>query len=178
MYKQVIVVEGTHDMIKVHEVYPEAVVVVTNGTEVSSETLQMIKEYSKDNEIVCLLDPDFPGEKIRQKIVEVVPNAKHVFIKKSLCISNNKKKVGVEHAKASDVKEALDSCLTIKEKKNPDIVMSDLYNLNLVGNQSLRAFVSDRLTIGRPNVKTFLKRINMFDISIEELKKIVGEYNE
>lgn len=178
MYKQVIVVEGTHDMIKIHEVYPLANVIVTNGTEVSKDTLNMIKELSKENEIVCLLDPDFPGEKIRKMVVEVVPNAKHVFMKKNLCISNNRKKVGIEHAKASDIKEALDNCLSIREKKNRDILMSDLYELNIVGNQDIREFVSNKLCIGRPNVKTFLKRVNMFDISMSDLEKIVGEYYE
>ena len=165
-------------MIKIQSVYRDLKCIITNGSEISNETLELIKEYSKKYEIILFLDPDFPGERIRSKILEIVPNAKNVYIKKELCISNNKKKVGVEHASFSDIKEALDSILNKSAKKNnPDITILDLYNLNIVGNKKLREYISKELNIGNPNNKTLIKRLNSLDISYEDLERIIGQYN-
>lgn len=165
-------------MIKIQSVYRDLKCIITNGSEISDETLELIKEYSKKYEIILFLDPDFPGERIRSKILEIVPNAKNLYIKKELCISNNKKKVGVEHASLSDIKEALDSILNKSAKKNnPVITILDLYNLNIVGNKKLREYISKELNIGNPNNKTLIKRLNSLDISYEDLERIIGQYN-
>ena len=60
--KNIIVVEGYHDEAKIKAVYPNLDVVVTNGSEISKETLNLIKKLSEDNEIVIFTDPDYPGE--------------------------------------------------------------------------------------------------------------------
>ena len=40
----IIVVEGLHDEIRIKSVYPNANVVITNGSEVSKETIDLLKE--------------------------------------------------------------------------------------------------------------------------------------
>ncbi|MCR5647360.1 MAG: toprim domain-containing protein [Acholeplasmatales bacterium] len=40
--EDIIVVEGTHDVIKIHEAYPNANCVITNGSEISIETINYI----------------------------------------------------------------------------------------------------------------------------------------
>lgn len=177
MYKEAIIVEGNHDKSKVLAVYPEAFVIITNGSEVSIETLNLIKETSKTKDIVLLLDPDGPGEKIRKAVEDIVPNAKHAFIKKDKCISRNKKKVGIEHASHADIKEALDNLLVKGESKS-DITNKDIFALKLTGfteSAVLRAKVSDKLNFGRPNKKTFLKRLQMFGITKQEIEEIINE---
>lgn len=176
---QVIVVEGKNDYSKIKEVYKDAIIVTTNGREISQETLNLIKKYSIDNEIILFLDPDSPGEQIRKKILEVVPNASNAFLIKKEGISKNKKKVGIEHASNEAIKKALENVYRAEIKENK-IEMKDLYNLKLVGfpnSKELRDFVSDKLNIGRPNAKTFLNRINSFNIDIDLIKELILEYD-
>ena len=90
---QVIVVEGKNDYSKIKEVYKDAVIVTTNGREISQDTLNLIKKYSIDNEIILFLDPDSPGEQIRKKILEAVPNASNAFLIKKRVLAKIRKKL-------------------------------------------------------------------------------------
>lgn len=177
--QSIIVVEGTHDEALIKAVFPNQPCIITNGSEISLQTLNMIKELSLHNKIIIFTDPDFPGERIRSKIHEIVPNAVDCFLKKKDCISKNHKKVGVEHASLYDIKELLTPLLNNDIKPMSNITRFDLYSLNLIGvdSSNLRKLVSDRLNIGNPNGKTFLNRINWLGITKEELEKIVGEIN-
>ncbi len=178
MSNQVFVVEGRHDEMRLKSIFKNIYVVTTNGREISDDTLDMIKKLSLDNEIILFLDPDSPGEKIRNIITNIVPNATQAFLRKKDCISNNHKKVGIEHASDEVILEALNHIYR-NNKIKEDISVNDLYDLALVGSvnsANLRAFICNQLNIGNPNAKTFLKRINMFGISLETLRKLVKEY--
>ncbi len=178
--KSLIVVEGIHDLERINKLYKDCLVITTNGSCVSKETLDMIKEYSKTYQIIIFTDPDSPGERIRHKILEVVPNASEAFLPKSECISKNKKKVGIEHARLEDIKEALDKYID-KTKPEGTLTQIDMLSLGLSGNDNssvLRDKLSAKLNIGKPNSKTFLKRINALNISYNELESMIGEINE
>ena len=43
-----------------------------NGSEISDETLDLIKELSKNHNIIVFTDPDYPGERIRKKIAHTL----------------------------------------------------------------------------------------------------------
>ena len=171
----IIVVEGSHDEIKVKAAYPNAECIITNGSEISDDTIKLIKEMSKKHRIIIFTDPDSPGERIRSIITNAVPNASQAFLRKKECISNNKKKVGIEHASIEAIKEALDSIYT-PNKLEDTISLRDLYDLGLNGNiesKILRDKISDILNIGKPNAKTFLKRLNLLQITREELEDLL-----
>ncbi len=171
----IIVVEGVHDVIKVERAIPNCHCVITNGSEISKETIEYIKELSKNNNIIVFTDPDSPGERIRKIIEENVPNCKHAFLRKKDCISNNHKKVGIEHASLEAIRDALKHIYT-KSNNIDTITINELYNLGLVGNSNssvLRDKISDYLNIGKPNSKTFLKRLNILQITREDLEKII-----
>ncbi len=173
--KDIIVVEGVHDEIKVKLAIPDASCVITNGSEISDSTIEMIKELSKTHSIIIFTDPDSPGERIRVKITEAVPNAKQAFLRKKDCISNNKKKVGIEHATKECILESLAHVYT-PSNESDTITIRDLYALGLNGDrnsQKLRDLISDYLNIGKPNCKTFLKRLNLLQITKEELENII-----
>lgn len=173
--KNVVVCEGYHDLEKIKKAVPGIECIITDGSKVKPETLEMIKSLSKSANIIIMTDPDYPGERIRTIVQSVVPNAKHAFIKKENCISNNHKKVGIEHASISEIKEALDNVLSPTTKRNV-ITNNDLFNLGLNGdiNSSLiRDEISKKLNIGKPNAKTFLNRINIMDLSYSELEELV-----
>ena len=84
----IIVVEGTHDEIKVKAAYPNAECVITNGSEISNETIELIKELAKTHRIIIFTDPDSPGERIRSIITNEIPSASQAFLRKKECISN------------------------------------------------------------------------------------------
>lgn len=173
--KNIIVVEGYHDEAKIKAVYPNLDVVVTNGSEISKETLNLIKKLSEDNEIVIFTDPDYPGERIRKKILEVAPKAKQLFLRKKDCISYNNKKVGIEHASKELIKEALDSILIVNKNENY-LDMNDLFDLGLIGSNNsaiIREKLADYLNLGKPNGKTILKRLNILGLKKDEVEALI-----
>ena len=170
----IIVVEGLHDQTKILEVYPTANIVITNGSEISKSTLDLLKELSEANDIIVFTDPDSPGEKIRNTIAQYIPGVKHAFLRKKDAISKNKKKVGIEHASKECIMESL-ACLYVEDGKPNTIELKDMYELGLLGmsNSALRRdAISNILNIGQPNGKTFLKRLNMLQVKKEELMKL------
>ena len=171
----IIVVEGTHDEIKVKAAFPNANCVITNGSEISDDTIKLIKELSKKHRIIIFTDPDSPGERIRSIITNAVPNASQAFLRKKECISNNNKKVGIEHASIEAIKEALANIYTPIDLEDT-ISLLDLYELGLNGfsdSKILRDKISDILNIGKPNAKTFLKRLNLLQITKKELEDLI-----
>ena len=172
---EVVVVEGYHDLAKLKEIYPNIDVVITNGSEISKDTLEELKKLNQTRGLILLLDPDYQGERIRRIINEYVGETKHAFMKKSDCINKKKTKVGIEHAKTEKIKKALEKVYVQRnDVKNLDI--KDLYYYNLIGDKGskeLRLKVTDSLGIGFCNGKTLLKKLNMFDITKEELEDIL-----
>lgn len=174
--KKIIVCEGLHDEIKIKSAFPGAKCIITNGSEIPLDTLNTIKTLSKTHEIIIFTDPDYPGERIRKKILDVVPNAKEAFIKKDLARSYNDKKIGVEHAKIEDIKSSLENLLSSYNEDKIFITLNELYDLGFAGEKNssfLREKVSNFLNIGHPNFKTFFKRLNQLEIDKEKLIKIM-----
>jgi ribonuclease M5 len=179
MYNEIIVVEGKNDKARILAVFPNLNVITTNGSEISNETLEMIKELSKTNKIVLFLDPDYPGEKIRSKILSVVPSCDNVFIEKSKAIDVRKHKVGVEHASDEDIKKALQNRISFFEK-NDLLTTKDLFELGLIGSELSavkRSYLSTKLHIGKPNAKTLLNRLNILGLDKKRVGEILNEKN-
>ncbi len=183
MIKEIVIVEGKNDQNKLIEVFgKELKVIITNGSEISSNTLKLIDEASKKNGIILFLDPDGPGDIIRKKIEQVVTgNVKHAFLPKEKCISKNSKKIGIEHANNSDIIKAIESVYTVIDETDNfgKFTIMDMVSLGLTGcndSKNKRIYVSGVLNIGITNTKTFVKRINQFRITIEEIEKILKEY--
>lgn len=170
----IIVVEGMHDVSKIKSVYKDANCIITNGREISNETIECIRELSKTNRIIIFTDPDSPGEKIRNIISEAVPNSVHAFLRKKDCISSNNKKVGIEHASKEAILEALSN--VYDNNYIETITNKDLFKLGLNGNPNsaiLRDKISNYLNIGKPNCKTFLKRLNLLGLTYEKVEEIL-----
>ena len=121
---------------------------------------------------MLLLDPDYPGEKIRKTIQQVVPQAKHIYADKNKAISKNKRKVGIEHMKVEDIIELFDHIQIVKH--DSDVSNNFLYELGLIGSEgskTLRIKLGKKLGIGYMNSKQLLKRLHMFGIKKEEVIK-------
>ena len=169
----VIVVEGKSDVAFLSN-FIEAEFVTTNGSEIPDSTIEYLKEISSKSQIYVLTDPDSPGEKIRAKLNENIPNLKHCFVKKENSIK--KGKVGVAESTKEEILEALKNAITSIDSKKNNIDMSDLSSLGLTGTPDAnekREKVANKLHLGHCNAKTFLKRLNYCDITIDELKKML-----
>lgn len=163
----VIVVEGKNDANKLKTIFKDVDIIITNGSEINEQTLLDIYRMSLRTEVILCLDPDGPGEKIRKKIIEKVPNVSQVFAKKNLAISKNKKKVGIEHMSKKDILEMFKD---IKESKNDgNITYIDLFELGYMTSKEKRIRLCEYLNISYCNGKQLLKRLNMFGITLEEI---------
>ena len=175
-FKEVIVVEGNHYKARIHERFSEADVVITNGSEVPRETLDMLKHLNRQRGLILLLDPDGPGEKIRRLITDYVGNTKHVFIERRHCIDEKKKKVGIEHAELDVIETAL-LRYVMSNKAETFVTKQDLYDRRLIGFKDAkkrREHLCRSLHIGMANGKTLLKKLNMFGIELEILDEVIS----
>lgn len=169
----VIVVEGKNDYNKIKSIYPNSEILITNGSAVSNEIITMIEKLSLTDQVILCLDPDGAGEKIRSIISNQVTNVYHLFANKALAISKNKKKVGIEHMRVEDIK-----ALFANVKFNhigSDVTFQDLIDLGLTGkidSKQKRQKLGNYLGIGACNAKQLLKRINMFGITLKEIRNL------
>ena len=175
---KVVVVEGYHDLAKLLEIYPEMDIIITNGSEITKDTLEELKILNKTRGLILFLDPDYQGERIRRIINEYVGDTQHAFLEKKKCISKNKKKVGIEHANKDDIKDALSKLYTSSKNREETILLMDLYRLDLIGTKNAkknRERISRSIGIGLSNGKTLHKKLNMFGITKAQIEVILGK---
>ena len=176
-YNQVIVVEGIHDAQKIQSVYPGIECIVTNGSSISEETLHLIKETSLKREVILFLDPDYPGKQITNKILQTKGNYKIAFIDKKKAISNNQKKVGIEHAKKEDIIASIDRLFTVSNTNDTPIKVEDLMVYGLINTKNAkqkRYQLCEQLHIPPTNGKALLRMLNILKISRERIDEIIG----
>ena len=177
--KPVIVVEGTSDVNKLQNLV-DADFVITNGSVVSREIIDYLKELSLTRKIILLLDPDYPGMRIRSILQNEIPNALNAYVKRELSVKG--KKLGVCECDKNEIIRALNEVYEwdIKENQQDNkIETKDLFDLLLIGDSSStkrRSYLSNKLPLGKVNGKTLLKRLNQLNISLESLKDIMKEY--
>jgi ribonuclease M5 len=175
MKEYIYVVEGKHDADKIRKIISGAICVVTNGTHITEDTIKLIKEYQKNYEIVLVLDPDFPGEKIRKIITNEIGACKHIYVDKNIAISKNKKKVGIEHISKNNLSSILENHIH-QEYDRGNMTITDLFELGLTGNEKSkenRMIVGNYFHIGYANAKEMLRRLNAFHISNEQIRKVL-----
>ncbi|GAX08808.1 ribonuclease M5 [Secundilactobacillus silagincola] len=168
--KEVIVVEGKDDTKQIAKAV-KADTIETRGSAVPEETLDLIEEVAKKRGIIIFTDPDFSGEKIRKIVSEVVPNAKHAFLPKAEGVPTKAGgSLGVEHASAEAIREALAHVYTEGDSTVEQISQADLIKARLVGvpeAKARREALGELLRIGYVNGKQLKKRLLMFQISSE-----------
>lgn len=172
----VIVVEGVHDVQKIQSIY-DVDVLYTNGSAISPQFIQKLKKLSETRSIIVFTDPDFPGKKIRQTIIDSIPTVKHAFIDKSRALG--KGKVGIEHASVADIRQALLNVVVPKEAHVEKIEWSDLIQRDLVIGESAkqkRLYIANQLHIGHVNTKQFYKHLQLFGILKSQLDIIIEEF--
>ncbi|MBR3891216.1 MAG: ribonuclease M5 [Bacilli bacterium] len=173
--KEVIVVEGKSDYTLLKS-FLDVEIIITNGSEISKETLELIKKANETRGVIILTDPDYPGMQIRNKINQYTNGCKNAFVEKSKAIRG--KKVGIAETRKEDILQALENVVTFTNVAIGDVTYNDLYELGFVGkadSKQKREKVCSKYHLGWCNGKNFLRRINMFNITIDMIKEVIKD---
>ncbi len=169
-YPAVIVVEGKSDRDLI-ESFMDADIVMTNGSAVSRETINYIKEIKKVRDVVVLTDPDAPGKRIRDVLDANINGLLHAYVPKEKCIKHHK--VGVAESNKDVILEALSHLIPSSNVKEPQITVSDLYDLGLISGDEAkkkREILNKKLHLGYTNGKSLLKRANALGLTRKDLE--------
>ena len=167
--REVIVVEGKNDALHLKSFF-DCDTIITNGRKLNKETIAMIKEANAKRGVIVLVDPDSPGEYIRDKLNRAIPGLKNAFLQKK--DARTTKKVGVEHASYKAIAEALENLVTYTDEAG-SLTSQDLMDFGIIGDGDLRTYVAKKLHLGHPNNKTLLKRLNMLGVDRDRLKEVI-----
>jgi len=80
MRPHVFVVEGRNDASRLKQIYPDVQVIITNGSAISLDAIQMLDHLDETHDLILFLDPDHAGERIRRILGNRLKNVYHVFI--------------------------------------------------------------------------------------------------
>ena len=121
-----------------------------------------------------MTDPDYPGLRIRNIVSEYIGECKHAYIEKKKAIKG--KKVGIAETSKDDIIDALNNVVTYSNVNSKNITEVDLYEVGLMGkadSKAKRDKICNKYHLGWCNAKTFLKRVNMFGLSSNEIKEVI-----
>lgn len=173
--REIVIVEGRDDTRRLKEAV-ECETIETNGSAINERTLDEIEVALKTRGAIIFTDPDYPGHKIRNTIIERFPNIKEAFLPKHKALGHNS--VGIEHARIEDIRSALENCQTSHQINEEVITIQDMLHFGLSGNPAAkqrREFLTEKLNIGYANATQLRKKLNRYQISLEKINEILDE---
>ena len=180
--KEIIVVEDKDDVSAVRRAV-DATILTTSGMGLEERRLREIAALGKRQGVIILTDPDVPGTKIRNRVTEVVPDAKQAFIARKDARHPVTHRIGVEYASPEVIAAALDAAYATSDTPAQRYQMSDLMRWGLVGQSdsaARRAQFCELLHLGHANGKALLKRLNAFaleeDVIFEALAELEADH--
>ncbi len=173
--KEVIVVEGRNDTIKVQQAV-DAYTIETKGLAIPESIINQIKHAQKKRGVIIFTDPDYPGKRIRQIINDQVPGCKHAFLTQEEARDKKSQlnNLGIENASIETIRKALSEIYSIGEKEQSWLTKNTLLTYGLVGHpraKSRRVKLGEDLRIGYANAKQFEKRLQLFQITEAQFKE-------
>lgn len=180
--KEIIVVEGKSDTSRLRDCLGDVDTIETNGSALSDATKVRIKQAQEKRGVIIFTDPDFNGNRLRTIIQKIVPNAKQAFLPRSKAVPKKSDgSLGIEHASHEAINQALADVYTEVDQHFQKYTQTDMVNLGLVGNvdsKNLREYVGSELKLGYTNAKQFLNRLNMFQITPQQLQAVVKNFDK
>ncbi len=176
--KEAIVVEGKNDTLNLLKAV-EAYTIETSGTHLSHQTIDLIRRAQKTRGVIVFTDPDTPGDQIRTKVNQAVDGCKNAFLASK--DARGKGKVGIEHASAESLREALQHCVTFEKDKAESLSWSEFLELGLSGqsdSKKKRMQITHHFHLGEANAKTCFKRLNMLEITAAQIKEVLRKNDE
>lgn len=171
--KQVIVVEGHSDTQNLQN-YFDVHTIETNGSAINASILDQIVRAHQLYGVIVFTDPDISGTKIRQAVVDRIPDVQHAFLTRDEAKPLHKGSLGIEHADFKALSRALKDVYTIDQSTAvPSIPMRELQALGLVGTSEAkqnRDWLAEKLHLGHVNGKQLAKRLQLFQLTLEDVK--------
>ena len=121
--KETILVEGKHDQAHLEKVI-DATILVSQGSHLSASLMRQLTESYHNEGLIIFTDPDTPGQKLRQRLSQTFPLAKHAYLPQNQ--ARTSKKIGIEHADLDLIQEALKHLVSPSEALS-DLSMNDLF---------------------------------------------------
>ena len=171
--KEVIVVEGKTDTAVIQKLF-DADTIETHGLALDEATLDLIEELEKTRGVIILTDPDYPGMRIRNMIMERVPHVKQAFVDKKDAIG--KKKLGIAEAREEAIIHALENVVSFS-KESQSLTWEEFISLDIIGDKQKRLAIYDLFHLGYGNAKTLFKRLNMASITKQDILNKLKAYN-
>lgn len=178
MIRQVIVCEGRSDAARI-ALAVDADVIVTEGYTLRPAVVADLRAAYEKRGLIILTDPDGPGERIRQRLTALFPEALHAFVPKKDAMAPGD--VGIENASPEAIREALAKVRVQTVKDTHRFSAADLFAAGLSGAADAaekRAAVGAALGIGYGNSRQFVKRLNHFGITREEWEAALADTRE
>lgn len=176
---ETIVVEGRDDETAIKKAV-DADIIKTSGFGITPQIFQQIEWAQQKNGVIVFTDPDWAGERIRERINKRIPGCKNAYLDQSEALK--KDNIGVENAKPESIVNALINAKVIINNAPDEYSMEDLIanKLSMFPQSSKRrAELGKKLRIGYGNSKQFLKRLNHYQIqrsafyeALEEIKNL------
>ena len=169
---ETVVVEGRDDESAVLRAV-NADIICTHGYGITQQPLELIAAAAKKKGIIIFTDPDFAGNNIRKRLTGLFPQAKQAYLTRDDAFKEGD--IGVENASPEAIAEALLAAKASRAEARAEEEMlkpEDMVMLGLSGSAesaSLRKSAGRLLGIGSCNASAFLKRLNSFGITREEL---------
>lgn len=178
MIKQVIIVEGKTDTQKLKNIFGEDLKIIeTNGLALNEQTISFIKKMNDNYGVIIFTDPDGPGKKIREKIINELDNkVLNAFITKQ-DINQKSKKIGIAEADETAIKIALNNLILFSKDANESLSWSQYLNNDFY-------LKNNRLIITKffgwnekLSSKTLFKWLNWSQLTQQDIEKIIGGNN-
>ncbi|MDD7593496.1 MAG: ribonuclease M5 [Peptoniphilaceae bacterium] len=166
--REVIVVEGKDDVAAVKAAV-DAECLITHGHGFGEDVLDQIEAAAARNGIIIMTDPDYAGKRIRERVRQRVPQAKHAYLERRFSMKGGD--IGVENASPEAIRRALKKARATLTTRQTTFTMDDLIQNGLEavdGAKRRRIALGEKLSLGYGNAKQLLARLNDFEISREE----------
>lgn len=165
---EIIVVEGRDDTTAVKRAV-DAMTIETHGFGIKKETWNLIEKAYNDIGIIIFTDPDFSGEEIRKKLTRRFPNARQAYLQRQDAEKNGD--IGIENATPQAIIEALEKAHCTAANPTEEFTIEDMVLYGLTGIPSAaqnRDRLGKKLGIGYGNTKSFLNKLNRYQITRKE----------
>ena len=172
--KEIIVVEGRDDSAAVKRAV-SAGIIETHGFGISAKTWDLIQKAYDQKGIIIFTDPDFSGRRIRKRLSEKFPKAKHAWLSMADAAGAAQNDgIGVENASPSAILEALANARCEFECILPVFTREDMRRLGFAGapdSSARRAAVGKALGLGYANAASFLNMLNKYGVTTEKMNE-------
>ena len=165
----IIVVEGKEDESYLSS-FIDSYYIKTNGYDIPKEDIDFLKEAGKHTSIYVLTDPDKAGREIENKIKSTLPKAIYINIDIRKC--TRARKDGIAECEKEEIIDKLNPYFKEKQKIDNDITYPLFYPLD----KKVREHLSQKYHLGKCNNKQLIKRINILEISKEEVQNTIKEF--